>query len=133
MGCDIHLHVEVKLHGKWEHYAALSPGRNYEIFSKIAGVRGQERPLAAPRGLPTDVTALTAISSLGYGADGHTHTWLSSDEVKELNKWFDKTQQDEGPYYFESWVDAWLFGGAWDKASLPKAIEDFRWVCWFDS
>ena len=41
MSCDIHLHVEVKVNGKWLHYdkVGMHPFF-YEMFAKMAGVRG---------------------------------------------------------------------------------------------
>lgn len=40
MGCDIHLHQEVKINGEWHHYRLAEMPRNYEVFEKMAGVRG---------------------------------------------------------------------------------------------
>lgn len=64
MGCDIHLHTEVKINGVWHHMGAPSVPRNYRLFAKMAGVRGIETPIAEPRGLPGDATLLTRRDAL---------------------------------------------------------------------
>lgn len=38
MGCDIHLHAEVKIKNAWHHYAHPSVPRSYPLFSIMAGV-----------------------------------------------------------------------------------------------
>ena len=51
MGCDIHLHVEVKIKGKWLHYNHPNIDRCYWLFTKMAGVREIEG-VEACEGLP---------------------------------------------------------------------------------
>jgi len=41
MSCSIHLHIEVKVDGTWEHYGEPSINSNYQLFEKLAGVRGE--------------------------------------------------------------------------------------------
>lgn len=60
MGCDIHAYVEVvqKIEGREKDYvreiAHIYPGRNYIMFGALAGVRFDEIPHIAPRGVPVD-------------------------------------------------------------------------------
>ena len=55
MGCDIHTLVQVKKDNKWEDLENdLYTDRNYKLFSILAGVRGNEDPIAYPRGFPSD-------------------------------------------------------------------------------
>lgn len=79
MGCDIHLYVEKRVDGKWatadkwthSEYDTENPdsrtvsyedswytGRNYELFSVLAGVRNRYDiiPISEPRGIPDDVS-----------------------------------------------------------------------------
>ena len=88
MGCDIHCHAEVKINGKWEHYSTPQFERNYRIFEKMAGVRGdEENAISAPKGLPEDCSVVTMLDSRRWGADGHSHSWLSADEIRQLSEW----------------------------------------------
>lgn len=77
MGCDIHLHAEKLVDGKWVHIVpptgvdsfgddfGYTPrwyrGRNYELFAVLAGVRnyGDITPIAEPRGIPGDISEET--------------------------------------------------------------------------
>lgn len=56
MGCDIHCYPEFRKPNN-EHWSSWSgrvnPGRNYELFGFIAGVRGEGGPVVPPRGLPS--------------------------------------------------------------------------------
>jgi hypothetical protein len=145
MGCDIHLHVEVKINGKWEHYNAPDVERHYRLFAKMAGVRnyGNEvQPISLPRGLPTDINAMTKFMSDYEGRDGHNHSWLSSAEVAELIK---SRAEWEYPHYDPnsntggSDLFGYFFGNCFDDFGSPdskerlKGVEDFRFVFWFDN
>jgi len=67
MGCDIHMYIEYRKKGREGEFASLggriNPGRNYELFAAMAGVRTYERRevMFEPRGLPPDA---------GYEATG---------------------------------------------------------------
>lgn len=107
MGCDIHLFVEkpsVSKRHNWIHVPApkdwnaetlafdgeapsYSKGkwfwdRNYELFARLAGVRDyhENSALFAPRGLPDNVSPQVSRQAKEWGADGHTHTWLTLGE-----------------------------------------------------
>lgn len=68
MGADIHVYVEYKKDGKWNHlglwlqkedgfkFHNVYDNRDYLLFSKLAGVRGPEEPFVYPRGLPEDLS-----------------------------------------------------------------------------
>lgn len=125
MGCDIHLHAEVRksysANGKqrafWSravparedrdpwynkddarehdpHTAIRSVtswygGRNYQLFGILAGVRGDDVPIAEPRGLPADLSddlvvlrrddVYTGDVTLGE----HSFSWLTLAELME--------------------------------------------------
>lgn len=67
MGCDIHLHQEVKIGGEWHHYREQSVSRNYALFAKMAGVRNYGltvTPIDEPRGIPDDATDGTELTDL---------------------------------------------------------------------
>ncbi len=135
MGCDIHLHVEVKVNGKWLHYNQADVDRWYGLFGKMAGVRGTETPIAQPRGLPVDVTAATRQYCYWDGTDGHSISYLSSDEIATLVSW----AKSELPEWRSNENFGWLEGGSYeDFRKYPEDfdaehLEDFRFVFWFDN
>jgi len=104
MGADIHMVLETKCGPEWvgvHSYphalvAAYSRGsngelperipgvtwpvvteRNYELFAKLAGVRGDG---PEPNGVPEDVSQLARVSIARWGGDGHSHSHLSLQE-----------------------------------------------------
>lgn len=62
MGCDIHAYIEYRHkrpRNEWERQwrdfgGRINPGRNYAIFSTLAGVRGGPT-IVQPRGVPDDI------------------------------------------------------------------------------
>lgn len=62
MGCDIHMYVEYQRGGRtdWSNWGArINPGRDYELFGKLAGVRRKAAPLVPLRGIPSDISFMT--------------------------------------------------------------------------
>ncbi len=147
MGCDIHLHIEVKAHGKWEHYTHPRIPRNYTLFGKMAGVRGDEPPISPPKGLPVDCNAATKLDYDIEGPDAHSASWLSSSEVCELKTWGDsqpyfgvKADGTRNGFWFDN-LFGFFFGNSFDdwgeypydfKRVKEFGVEDFRFVFWFD-
>ena len=101
MGADIHMILELKVDDKWvglHNYPHINTeavqcengenkpryvfwkatNRNYELFSEIAGVRGEGPP---PRGMPLDMSDLARMYIKSWDGDGHSHTWLSEEEA----------------------------------------------------
>lgn len=71
-------------------------GRNYVVFAFLADVRNgtgfagipygnRIEPLAAPRGLPDDVSAEVLADSDYWDADGHSHSWFTLRELQGAN------------------------------------------------
>lgn len=107
MGCDIHAFIEYVYEGdSFTHSfgdGELNFGRDYTLFSLMAGVRGSENPIVSPRGFPDDClsrgdsTAFKSNWSVAekykeYGSDAHTPTWLTLDELKKVRAEYIKTQ-----------------------------------------
>lgn len=117
MGADIHAYAEFRNNlGLWEEIQDYEPfsDRNYNVFSFFAGVRfGNDYdyqlvwwgnggmltgrrvtpyPIIAPRGLPNDVSPSVKAKSDEYGSDGHSHSWLSVEELTTYN--YDKPLRD---------------------------------------
>lgn len=111
MGCDIHLYVEKRVNpshdwesaDKWTtEKGATRPtvdygdhfynDRCYSLFAMLADVRNGHGfagiktgegfvPIAIPRGLPQDVSPNLAAECKDYGVDGHSHSYLTLEEL----------------------------------------------------
>jgi len=116
----------------------------------MAGVRDEEvEPISPPKGLPEDVSFMTKLDSDIWGEDGHSHSWLSSDELLELMEWINLsshicpecgTYQNVREHLGWEWREfgVWLFGnsiGNWKeyREDFPKQLQDIRLVFWFDN
>lgn len=134
MGCDVHIHAEVKIKGKWHHYNQPECNRHYALFEKMAGVHGDvKNAIAPPRGLPKDTTEMTRFDRDHWGADGHSHSWLGAEEICALVDWYKKAFEVSLPDF-----DRWLFGNTYSgftryPADRPEGIEDVRFIFWFDN
>lgn len=136
MRCDIHAHVEIKIDGKWEHYAALSVERDYTLFSKIAGVRDELEPVVPPKGLPEDMSFLTRYDWEEYWQyDGHSCGWLTGAEAHEVEEWYKMIHGFQHPA--KPW--GYVFGTGFNHFAFEKDVARFpRWtdvrvVFWFDN
>lgn len=135
MGCDIHMHSEIKVNGKWLHYDQPECDRNYDLFEKMAGVRGDDKEaIALPRGLPADITETTRFDSDHWNGDGHSHSWLSASEIAQLRSWW---EAQVGSQVEAKW-DRWLFGNYYSgflkyRDDVPTGVEDVRFIFWFDN
>ncbi len=117
MGCDIHVYLEkyTSVNGeyKWvnvDHWQ-LNPdfgshenereydlipfywGRNYDLFSILAEVRGSYDPIDDPRGLPEDVTDATRKEFERWGRDAHTPSHYTLKELKDYL--YNNSEDDE--------------------------------------
>lgn len=141
MGCDIHLHTEVKINGKWHHYGCPNIMRSYRLFAMLAGVRNYDdiEPIAQPRGLPVDATELTKLDCEHWDADGHSHSWIGSSEILRVCEYMNEIAKPERAWM--NWEDetiGYLFGNTWrgfEKCPeyRPNGVQDIRWVFWFDN
>ena len=78
MGCDIHLYVEYrnpKWNGEsWHNFGSeTNPGRDYNVFSHLAGVRtgGETIEHPPPRGMPKDAAFAARWDNQLYVDDDH--------------------------------------------------------------
>ena len=139
MGCDIHMHTEVKLNGQWECFGSPNVSRNYQLFGKMAGVRGVETSIADPKGLPKDCSTVVKFCADYWGSGGHSHSYLIATEIVELEKWWDEEYKDAGwPQRYPESQWGYLLGNSWGgfikyPEDRPEGIEDVRFVFWFDN
>lgn len=143
MGCDIHLHVEVKHETKgWLHYSHPKIDRWYDLFARMADVRNDDReidPISKPRGLPDDASEMTRLCYEWDDGDAHSASWLERDEIKLLNEFIQQHPMNSERRWHD--FDArcgYLFGSSLEcdpsgrGTSRPAWIVDCRVVFWFD-
>lgn len=131
MGCDIHVHGEILVRGRWLHSSNPSVDRHYSLFAKMAGVRNTQGivPIAGPKGLPEDATESTLFDADTWVDDAHSHSWLGAKELGVLGDWLMKTHE-RGLYTV---LDYPFFGCGWDSIIGLEGVEDVRIVFWFDN
>ena len=138
MGCDIHIHIEVQINGDWHHYNHPKVLRDYSLFSKMAGIRGEEDPISEPKGLPEDISFTTRFDAEHWGIDGHSHSYLGQNEIKQLREWMENQDQYKEKFFPLEQMFGFLFGNSLNGISeypneYPPGVEDARIVFWFDN
>ena len=126
MGCDIHTHVEIKKKNKWIHTDEVPEefeGRNYSIFSVLAGVRSSfnVKPISEPKGIPEDISKETKESIKEWDGDGHSHSYLTLRELDTFDLTdYKKTRVKVVKAFYDAFIE---FGGI-----LPKemSVEEIK-------
>jgi hypothetical protein len=139
MGCDIHLHTEVKINGQWHHYSTPDIDRTYALFAKMANVRNCHReiePISEPKGLPDDMTFLTRFDRNNWEGDAHSDSWLNIHEIKQLYEWLETNKQMEWFKHYDQF--GYCFGNLWTTLleypdDMAEGLEDVRFIFWFDN
>lgn len=141
MGTDVTVHTEVFNieTGRWEHFSIPTLPRNYLIFEKICGVRGEvSEAIAPPRGLPINVSDMTLTcfshDMKSYANPAHaTPTWLSREEMKSLADFIEaEILPVDRKWALETDYWGYYFGNPWESFEGPKQYVDFRFLFWFD-
>lgn len=154
MGCDIHMVLEQRHNNRWvgirdydglyttamrispKNYGDNAPeidnymgwvvrNRNYELFSKLASVRGHGPP---PRGLPKDISDLARIHTDDWGGDGHSHSWGLLSEIGGLFVAHYTPQKALTEDRYKAVLE--LFGVPFMS---PDNLDQLRLVYWFDN
>jgi hypothetical protein len=90
VGCDIHALAEKRIGSSYE-WLDMSPPvfdcRDYGMFGFLADVRNYYAvpPIVPRRGLPGDLSSKAANYAESWGDDGHSHSWLSVQELSEFD------------------------------------------------
>lgn len=92
---------KIELRNRWY------PGRNYDEFAILADVRNgyafaghdtgdRFEPLSEPRGLPDDASFEVIVAAEDFGVDGHSHSWLTLNDLYGPEGYWDKTVKKRG-------------------------------------
>jgi hypothetical protein len=87
LGCDIHGWLEVRGKRSWKAIKTIPTNRDYDMFGILANTRNYVNavPISDPRGLPEDVSIKVKKESNDWGAGGHSHSWLSYEDIKNYD------------------------------------------------
>ena len=88
MGCDIHAIIEKKdKYGFWTNAGDPEIGRDYEMYSVLANVRNSDNIpfISEAKGIPDDATSEFIGFSNDWGCDGHSHSWITLEEIKNFD------------------------------------------------
>ena len=96
MSCDIHLYIEhrptdpkARYGYEWQGFGGrINPGRDYEIFGLLAGVRGGTA-LVKPRGFPTDASFEARCDNQLYLTDNEVAGERETQKTK-AQEWVDR-------------------------------------------
>jgi hypothetical protein len=144
MGCDIHCYLEYRerrlpadadeYRRRWRDFGRrINPGRNYRIFSCLAGVRGAaSEAVVPPRGKPDDMGYAAAddlwhfISDTASAREAEEEGYVTPDKAA---RWHDRglayRERDGKPVFVEDpdWHShSWLTPDEWE-AALKKSRE----------
>lgn len=161
MGCDIHCYMEFKKVGSnyRDGWPRINPGRHYELFGKLAGVRSNEPAIIEPRGIPDDLSSYAksdwylfiddSVSALdGFCSSAQAALW--SDHGKKIIDHNGAPYKIEHPdWHTPSWVSADELEAAMMACSYDVSDEyyaflaamrvfeargnEVRMVFWFDN
>ena len=135
MSTSIHMHIEVKKDGQWQHYSAPSMLREGQFFDLLAGIYGIDTPVVPVKGLPNDMSGITQYC---YEMDSesycpHHQGWLSSAELRllqqrlrDLNPAMDPFDVDLEGVFFHCYING-------NAVSSHQGFEDSRLIFWFDN
>ena len=134
MSCDIFLHVEILVNGKWEYYGEAKTPQIYKIFGIMAGVRHKTpMQISESKGLPLDITVTTKIHYNDRKDSYHNMSWFNSEEILKLNDIINEEYHYDFEYDF---LKLFLFGNSFKgfKTKIdayPPELQDFRFIFWF--
>jgi len=111
MGCDIHPYWEARdPEGNWHMIEEVDAGRSYAWFGVAAGVRQKSELSREPKGMPDSPSWAWEYLCGKWGPDLHSKSWLTPQELRDVNRdWCQKS--------FDQWPDEFPNG--------PDLTEEF--------
>lgn len=134
MGCDIHAFIEVETLDnrgkiKWVDSAAqVFPGRNYEMFCCLSGLRGNHNPIFEPRGFPAELGHRTVNEFCLWNVGMMDEAVLEWNENICSDEQFEEYLKDGCQKYNENHI----FRPYWHSASylytkeMEKVLNDYK-------
>jgi len=120
MGCDIHCYIEYKKKNsdRWINFGGrINPGRNYQMFGTMAGVRNDSVVYIEPRGFPEDCGYSAKNDNLLYISEFEEEGHVSKEKAEQCVKYGQKYVKDsEG-------VDTWVTNPDFHSHSWLTSIE----------
>ena len=131
MGCDIHCYIEFRRDSqeRWDHFGGnINPGRNYNIFARLADVRNYEeiQPVTEERGFPSDAAWPASSDNYLYisteEGEGNVNPEVAAQWVKAGYSYYHKVKWVSNPdWHSHSWLTLKEFEQA--ISGFPDALE----------
>ena len=162
MGCDIHVYVEYNQFkpgrpAYWNNFGGcINPGRDYDIFAKLAGVRSENQPLVPVRGIPDDTGHVCTSDYWIYINDSVKEDEYSCSQTTAASWHANGRKYKQNALGSDRWIEhpdwhsaSWLTVGEFREATQTGDIEyaalvaaaqtlqrggnEVRIVFWFDN
>lgn len=149
MGYTLHAHIEVKLDGKWQHFAAPVVDRNYLLFAVMAGVRKEDMneelgyldpseitTIPWKKEIPDNISDVTRVCHTKESEiyNLHHEGWIDRPDIRmlqaELNRYVGLGDKF-GPFDLEDDIfHTYINCGSLVACS---GFDDVRIIFWFDN
>jgi len=107
-------------------------GRDYALFSALAGVRGRDHQIWEERGFPEDACDNVREDYEAWGEDGHTPSWQTLDELLQVD-WKALFDRAHAGYVNKEWAEALERLKDLAYAKCDGNQTHVRIVYWFDN
>jgi len=133
MSRDIHMHMEIKIRDKWEHYRYSKEPKDLRFFDnmmdRVDGIKFQ---------VPDDLTQITMLNLKYWVGDAHHIGILGLEAIKQVESWWNLILAKQNSDNTDNASFGYLFGMRWCSlieypTELPFEIEDARIIYWFDN
>lgn len=147
---ELRAHIEVKLDGKWQHYAAPTIKDNYIAFACINGygrdyidkdLSARIKPQASVKGIPEDISELTKYCwqvAQYPDENGDTEPFgagcLTAQDLRNLQTQFEKINSLHTKFDFEKMhvernvFNTWIHG---NPIAWHEWFDDARIIFWY--
>ena len=141
MGCDIHCYIEYKHRDatttRWSSFGGrINPGRDYQLFTLLAGVQGENGPLYPVRGVPADLGYYAANDYWLYISDNCPDSEGSCSKesahayaIHGSHYSEDKSRISHPDWHSHSWLTTAEYGNsldAYDRLPIHYSLVEYR-------
>lgn len=142
MGCNAHVHIEVKKNEKWYHFAAPDVRRDYFVYAAMAGERLEDLPqciqkricpAAESHEMPNDISEVTEICYKQDGEAYHLHnvSVITAEGLHRLQQNLNELNALPRSYDLEEDIFHTYVGG--NTLAQHQGWDDLRVILWFDN